>query len=67
MDWTQTLSIIVVILSSTYFLHCKIQINFRIIKEEIKNQITKNDKHYEIFSDLIKIKKENSKSVNRIK
>ena len=47
MDWIQTLSIIVTVLGSAYYLH-------RDISSDIKIQSCRTDKLYEMFIDLIK-------------
>ena len=50
MDWIQTLSIIVTVLGSAYYLH-------RDIHEDIRIQSARTDKLYEMFIDLLKEKR----------
>lgn len=47
MDWTQTISIIVTVLGSAYYLH-------RDVQAEIRVQSARSDKLYEIIIDMLK-------------
>ena len=47
MDWIQTLSIIVTVLASAYYIH-------RDIREDMKTQTSRTDRLYEMFIDLLK-------------
>jgi len=47
MDWIQTLSILITVIGSAYYIH-------REIHEDIKTQAARTDRLYEMFIDLIK-------------
>jgi hypothetical protein len=47
MDWVQTLSIIITVIGSAYFIH-------RDIREDMKTQTARTDQLYQMFIDLRK-------------
>ncbi len=50
MDWIQTLSIIVTVLGSAYYIH-------RDMHEDMRIQCARTDRLYEMFIELLKEKK----------
>ena len=47
MDWIQTLTIIITVLGSAYYIH-------RDIKEDMKTQTSRTDRLYEIYTDILR-------------
>jgi hypothetical protein len=47
MDWTQTITLMITMIGSAYYIH-------RDIKEDMKSQTARTDKLYEMFIDLLK-------------
>lgn len=50
MDWIQTLSIMATVIASAYYIHREVQADMRA-------QSARTDKLYEMFIDLLKVKK----------
>jgi|HubBroStandDraft_2_1064218.scaffolds.fasta_scaffold444251_1 hypothetical protein len=54
MDWIQTLSIMATVVASAYYIHREIQMDMMSTRDEIKSQIYRTDRLYEMFINLIK-------------
>ena len=52
--WVQTLSIMVTVIGTAYYLH-------RDIQQDLKSQSARTDKLYEMFIDLLKVRKNENK------
>lgn len=50
MEWAPTLSILITVIGSAYYIH-------RDIKEDMKSQTARTDRLYEMFIDLLKEKR----------
>lgn len=52
--WIQTLSVIVTIVGSAYYIHREVQTDIRSVRDEIKAQSARTDRLYEMFIELVK-------------